>query len=147
VLIGCAQEALVGPDAGRVRSRVTDARSLFLHKKTLTGLDRTLGWLCPVISSCVSGHRFDCALTNLATIEDQCAVFERGHVAPIRGLGAQRPDAEAAYGQLDRRVRSPRGRHIVEPNGSILLGTLINSWWLTLGDLSWHFDHLDILLS
>jgi hypothetical protein len=119
VLTGCAQEAMVRPDAGRIRSRVT-----IFARKTLTGLDRTLGWSRPVISSGASGHGFDCALTKFATIEDQRVVFERGHVAPIRGLGAQRPDAKAASGQSDRRVQSPRGRHIVETNDSILRGRL-----------------------
>jgi hypothetical protein len=57
-------------------------------QKILTGLDRTLGWPHPVISSGASGHGFDCTLINFATIEDQRAVFERGHMALIRGLGA-----------------------------------------------------------
>jgi hypothetical protein len=93
-------------------------------RKTLTGLDWTLGWPRPVISSGTSGHDFDCALTNFATVEDQRTVFERGHMTPTRGLGAQRSDAEAASGQPDRRVWSPRSRHIVEPNDSILWGRL-----------------------
>jgi hypothetical protein len=92
--------------------------------KTLTGLDRTLGWPHPVISLDASGHGFDCAPTNFATIEDQRAVFEWGHMVPIRGVGAQRPNTEVVSGQPDRRVRSPRGRHIVEPNGSIIWGRL-----------------------
>jgi hypothetical protein len=91
--------------------------------KTLIGLDRTLGWLRSVISSGVSGHDFDCALTNFATVEDQRVVFVQGHVALIRRLGAQRPNAKAASDQPDRRVRSPRERHIVEPNSSIFRDT------------------------
>jgi hypothetical protein len=93
---------MVGPDVGRVRSRVT-----IFALKTLTRVDRTLGWPCPIISSGASGYGIDCALTNFATVEDQCAVFKREHAAPIRGLG-----------------RSPRRGHVVEPNGSILWGRL-----------------------
>jgi hypothetical protein len=95
-------------------------------QKTLTRLNWTLGWPRPVISLDAFGHDFDCALTNFATVEDQRAVFERGHVAPIRGLGAQRPDTEATSGRPEV--------------GTLLsltsLGTLINSWWPALGDLS-----------
>jgi hypothetical protein len=61
----------------------------------------------PVISSSVSGHGFDCALTNFATVEDWRVVFEQGHVVPIHGLGTQQPDAEPASSQPNWRVRSP----------------------------------------
>jgi hypothetical protein len=75
-------------------------------QKTLTRLDQTLGWPRSVLSSGASGHYFDCALTNFATVEDECAVFERGHMAPICGLGVQR---------LDASVRSTRPARLVAP--------------------------------
>jgi hypothetical protein len=65
-----------------------DTSGHYFHAKTLTGLERTLGWPRSVISSDTSGHGFDCALTNFVTIEDQHTVFEQGHVVSIRGLGA-----------------------------------------------------------
>jgi hypothetical protein len=50
--------------------------------------------------------------------------FELGHVAGIGALGLLRSDGGAASGHTLLSVRSPRGRHIVEPNDSILWGRL-----------------------
>jgi hypothetical protein len=43
---------------------------------------------------------------------------------PIRGLGAERPNAKVVSGQPDLCIRSLRDRHFVEPNDSILWGRL-----------------------
>jgi hypothetical protein len=69
-LTGYAQEAMVGLEVG-----VLGHVSLFSREKTYwTRPDPRLARL--VISSGASGHDFDSALTNFATVEDQRSVFE-----------------------------------------------------------------------
>jgi hypothetical protein len=47
----------------------------------------------------VRGKDFDWALTNFATIEDQCAIFERGHMAHSdRTLGLRPVNPTGASG-------------------------------------------------
>jgi hypothetical protein len=45
-----------------------------------------------------------------------------GHVAGIGKVAQVRPDAVAAFGRSDLRVRSARAERFLEPNGSIVEG-------------------------
>jgi hypothetical protein len=48
----------------------------YFHVKKTYWTRPDLGLARLVISSGASGHDFDCALTNFATVEDQHSVFE-----------------------------------------------------------------------
>jgi hypothetical protein len=50
--------------------------------------------------------------------------FKMGHVASIGEVAQVRPDAMAASGQSDLRVRSARAVQFLEPNDSIFEGRL-----------------------
>jgi hypothetical protein len=63
------------------------------------------------------------------------------------GLSVAWPDTDTASGHFDRRVRSARQQQQLVSNDYFVLGTLINTYWPALGDLSWTFSHSNILLS
>jgi hypothetical protein len=70
------------------------------------------------------GHPLTMTLTDSVTIGDRRTKFKHGRVAASVPLEVSNRTLGLRPVILDRRVRSPRGRHSEEPNGSILWGCL-----------------------
>jgi hypothetical protein len=98
--------------------------------------------LSPITLRSASGHYVDCALNVLLLLEIDDRYFNGNtwHESKDRTLWCARPVIGTdASGRLELSPNS-------EPMALFIWGS-INSWWPALGEHSWHFDHLDILLS
>jgi hypothetical protein len=69
VLTGCAQEAMIGPDAGRVRSRVTVRVGHYFRMKNLYWTRPDACWPRSVLSLGASGRFVDCVLNSLIPLK------------------------------------------------------------------------------